>query len=252
MKRMTSMARAALLAGLLLCVGTAAADDRAQFVDAIMGKATFDCSTEAFQLAVQGADSKTASLMLYDVRRELHLTDKWNAGNPDYDKAYAMLLAAAANEARRSGPLITETSAAALMRAILSSMPTTTLRRFSEFFTAPRERLSVPYLIDIYACTQIQEWIGDSGDDYADGERQMRRMLAASSAQSLDWQNNVEPLTQEEKVATGAVMGKLLDALVTGLDAKLNSPARAARSAAIRRAHQGELNHMAQPYVAAP
>lgn len=252
MKQMTSMARAALLTGLLLCVGTAVADERTQFIDAIMAKASFGCSTEAFQLAVQGADSKTASLMLYDVRRELHLTDKWNAGNPDYDKAHAVLRAAAADEARRSGPLITETSAAALMRTILSSMPGTTLRQFSDFFTAPRERLSVPYLLDIYACTQIQEWIGDSGDKYADSERQMRRMLAASSAQSLDWQDNVEPLTHEEKVVTGAVMEKLLDALVKGIDAKLNSPARAARSAAIRRAHQAELKEMAQPYVAAP
>ncbi len=248
MTRVTSMARAALLTALLLCIETAAADERTQVIDGIMAKATLECSTEAFQLALQGTDNKSAELIMGDVQRELKLTEEWEAPNPDYDMAYAVLLAAAAAEARRSGPLIPETSAKAFLRSIMATMPVATLRRFSDFFTAPGGSWNVPYLIDAYACPEIQNLISYRGAERATFDMPFRRMSAARAAQTRDWQTKVPPTPAEEAGATAPV-ALFIEEIVKGVDARLKSPARAARSAAIRRAHQAELNDLARAYM---
>ncbi len=150
-----TIARCALLTGTLIASGTAAADPRSEALDRIMATGPLPCLEEAQPLLAPMWLDFVANDMTEALRQRWRLNDKWEAGNPDFNRARFIIKEGIVRSERRLGALIWPASAAAGVRAGFAKLPLKTLQETAVFLSTPTGKLFWTYEIDLGTCSSV-------------------------------------------------------------------------------------------------
>lgn len=163
-----------LLGAMLFASATAAADPRSEVIDRIMATGPLPCIEAAHPFMAPVWRDFLADEMTDEIRLGWRLNDKWEAGNPDFNRARFMIKEGIARSERRLGPLLWPTSAAAGVRAGFQKLPLPLLRQFEAFLSTPNGKLYWANEIDLATCASLLRM--DGGAAPTPG-RALRKMI---------------------------------------------------------------------------
>lgn len=150
--RAGKLGAAALLACMVFGAGPVAADERATNITRLMATAPLTCADAAgawtAKVLVAGAVDKLTD----NLREQIGLNDKWVRGNPDWEKARALIAAEFAAVEKRDGPALRPISGAAVAREGLESMSADELALAAKFLPTHAGKVYWTYTVDYHNC----------------------------------------------------------------------------------------------------